>query len=78
MKKITIILFCAAAMVCSVGCNAAAVETVAVIGTGDMGDSLGPRFADLGYRVVYGSRNPESDRVRALVEKTGGNASATI
>lgn len=58
------------------GCIAADMETVAVIGTGDMGDSLGPRFAGLGYRVVYGSRNPESDKVRALVEMTGNNASA--
>ena len=36
--------------------------TVAVIGTGDMGNSLGPRFAELGYTVVYGSRNPGSER----------------
>ena len=51
-------------------------ETVAVIGTGDMGDSLGPRFAELGYRVIYGSRNPESDKVKALVKTTVGDASA--
>lgn len=25
------------------------LPTVAIIGTGDMGDSLGPRFAELGY-----------------------------
>lgn len=77
MKKIAITLFCTAAMFCAGGCNAADVETVAVIGTGDMGDSLGPRFAELGYRVVYGSRSPESDKVKALVSKTGNNASAT-
>jgi predicted dinucleotide-binding enzyme len=77
MKKIAITLFCAAAMFFAVCGNAADVETVAVIGTGDMGDSLGPRFAELGYRVVYGSRNPESDRVKALVKMTGENASAT-
>jgi hypothetical protein len=51
-------------------------ETVAVIGTGDMGDSLGPRFAALGYDVIYGSRRPDSERVQALVAKTGPNASA--
>jgi predicted dinucleotide-binding enzyme len=77
MKKIAHTLFCAVAMFFAVGCNAADVETVAVIGTGDMGDSLGPRFAALGYQVVYGSRTPESDRVKALVETTGKNASAT-
>lgn len=34
------------------------------------------RFAKLGYRVVYGSRNPESEDVKALVESTGHLASA--
>jgi lactate dehydrogenase-like 2-hydroxyacid dehydrogenase len=56
--------------------HAADMETVAVIGTGDMGDSLGPRFAELGYRVVYGSRDPQSDKVQALVRQTGNGASA--
>jgi predicted dinucleotide-binding enzyme len=77
MKKIAVTLFCTVVMFCAGGCNAADMETVAVIGTGDMGDSLGPRFAELGYRVVYGSRNPESEKVKALVKKTGKNASAT-
>ena len=77
MKKFTLIFLSAAAMLCAVVCNAAKMETVAVIGTGDMGDSLGPRFAELGYRVVYGSRNPASDKVKALVKNTGDNASAT-
>jgi predicted dinucleotide-binding enzyme len=77
MKKITLTLFCMTTIFCAGIGNATALETVAVIGTGDMGDSLGPRFAELGYRVVYGSRNPESDKVKALVKKTGNNASAT-
>ena len=76
MKKMAMTLVCAAAALCAFGCRAADTETVAVIGTGDMGDSLGPRFAQLGYRVVYGSRNPGSDSVNALVAKTGNNASA--
>jgi predicted dinucleotide-binding enzyme len=76
MKKIALTIFCTAAMFFSLGGNAAAAETVAVIGTGDMGDSLGPRFSGLGYRVVYGSRSPDSDRVKALVGRSGANASA--
>jgi 8-hydroxy-5-deazaflavin:NADPH oxidoreductase len=56
--------------------SAAETETVAVIGTGDMGDTLGPRLAGLGYRVIYGSRDPQSEKVRALVERTGNAASA--
>ncbi len=52
-------------------------ESVAIIGTGDMGDSLGPKFAKLGYRVIYGSRDPTREKVQALVERTGTDASAT-
>jgi len=57
--------------------NTGAATTVAIIGTGDMGDSLGPRFAELGYRVVYGSRNPDSEKSQNLVSMTGKNASIT-
>ena len=77
MKTLAINLFCAMALLFAVACDAEDKGVVAVIGTGDMGDSLGPRFAELGYRVVYGSRSPDSDKVKALVAKTGGNASAT-
>jgi len=52
-------------------------EVIAILGTGDMGDSFGPRLAELGYEIVYGSRNPNSDKVVALLEKTGNGASAT-
>ena len=51
-------------------------EVIAVIGTGDMGDSIGPRFAELGFKVVYGSRTPDSEKVTALVAKTGNGAVA--
>jgi len=52
-------------------------DTVAILGTGDMGDSFGPRLAALGYRVVYGSRNPATERVKALVALTGHSSTAT-
>ena len=57
--------------------GAAERETIAIIGTGDLGDSFGQSLAALGYPVVYGSRTPESDRVKAVVEKTGHGATAT-
>ncbi len=50
---------------------------VAIIGTGDMGDSLGPRFAELGYTVVYGSREPDGEKAQAVVELTGAASRAT-
>jgi len=51
--------------------------TVAIIGTGDMGDSLGPRFVELGYKVVFGSRNPEGEKAQRVARQTGGDAIAT-
>jgi len=51
-------------------------EAIALIGTGDMADSLGPRLAALGYRITYGSREPGSERVKALVALTGHGAAA--
>jgi predicted dinucleotide-binding enzyme len=51
--------------------------TVAIIGTGDMGDSLGPRFVELGYKVIYGSRDPDGDKAQAVVRLTGGDTVAT-
>jgi predicted dinucleotide-binding enzyme len=52
-------------------------DTIAVIGTGDVASALGPEFAAQGHTIVYGSRDPSRDEVRALVERTGGAASAT-
>lgn len=50
--------------------------SIAVIGTGRVGAALGPRFAALGIEVIYGSRDPGKESVRALVAKTGNNAKA--
>lgn len=78
MIKVCISLALAAILSLTAGALRADAETVAVIGTGDMGDSLGPRLAELGYRVVYGSRRPQSDSVKALVDMTGYGASAAL
>jgi predicted dinucleotide-binding enzyme len=51
-------------------------ETIAILGTGDMGDSFGPRLASLGYTIVYGSRSPESERIGDLIARTGANSTA--
>ena len=52
-------------------------DTIAVIGTGDVGGALGPKFASQGHTIVYGSRDPERNKVKELVAKTGEDASAT-
>lgn len=51
-------------------------EVVAVIGTGRMGGAIGPRFAETGHTVIYGSRSPASEKVQALVAETGNDARA--
>ncbi len=78
MRSSDFALGCLAAILCVVTCHAAEPESVAVIGTGDMGDTLGPRFSGLGYRVIYGSRDPQGEKVNALVARTGSAASAAI
>jgi predicted dinucleotide-binding enzyme len=52
-------------------------DTIAVIGTGDVGTALGTEFAAQGHTIVYGSRDPSKRSVRKLVERTGNGASAT-
>lgn len=53
-----------------------ASETIALIGTGNVGAALGRRFAEQGHTVVYGSRNPSAADVAELVRLTGHGAVA--
>lgn len=50
--------------------------TVAIIGTGNMASAMGPRLAEAGYTVVYGSRDPDRASVRELVARTDSGARA--
>jgi len=54
----------------------AAAETIALIGTGNVGAALGRRFAEQGHTVVYGSRTPAAADVAELVRVTGHGAVA--
>ncbi|MSO98953.1 MAG: hypothetical protein EXR11_12170 [Rhodospirillaceae bacterium] len=51
-------------------------EKIAIIGTGNVGSNLGKVWAAIGHTVVYGSRNPESDKVKELVKETSNGATA--
>lgn len=57
---------------------AALAETVAVIGTGNVGMAIGTEMAGLGHDVIYGSRSPLSLKTMDLVTKTGKNAKAAL
>ncbi len=54
----------------------ALAETIALIGTGNVGGALGRRFAESGHTVVYGSRDPLAADVVTLVNTTGHGAVA--
>jgi predicted dinucleotide-binding enzyme len=51
-------------------------ETIAIVGTGNVAEALGPRFAELGHTIIYGSREPNRTDVQALVQRTGHGARA--
>jgi NADPH-dependent F420 reductase len=50
--------------------------TIAIIGTGHVGGTLGIRLGRAGHPIVYGSLNAEDPRVLAIVAKSGAQASA--
>jgi len=51
--------------------HTAQAETIAVIGTGNVGMALGTEFAAQGHTIIYGSRSPLSLKTLDLVKKTG-------
>jgi NADPH-dependent F420 reductase len=49
---------------------------IAVIGTGSVGRALGTSWAEKGHQVIFGSRDPRSEKVREVLAAAGANASA--
>ncbi len=47
---------------------------IAVIGAGNVGGTLGRRWAALGHEVVFGVRDPAREKYQGLVTQTGGRA----
>lgn len=50
---------------------------IAVIGTGNIGGNIGKIWADKGHKIIYGTREPESERIKKLIGQTGNNSAAT-
>ena len=44
---------------------------IAVIGIGNVGGTLGPAWAKAGHEVIFGVRNPKSEKVKTLLQKAG-------
>jgi NADPH-dependent F420 reductase len=67
---------CIIAVLATCAAAQAAAETIAMIGTGNVGAALGRRFAEHGHTIFYGSRDPSAADVRELVAATAGGAVA--
>jgi 8-hydroxy-5-deazaflavin:NADPH oxidoreductase len=73
LKLVAIVL--SLPLLAGVGAAASAAK-IAVIGSGNVANALGPGFAAQGHTIVYGSRNPGEQKVKDLIAKTGHGATA--
>lgn len=78
MRNLIQTLFAALLLVAAAFIAPASAETIAVIGTGNVGGALGPRFSELGHDIIYGSRQPMRADVQELVGRTHGNVTAML
>jgi hypothetical protein len=51
---------------------------IAIIGSGNVGGTLGRRWAQSGHTVLFSSRHPESGQIKKLVADSGPTAGAAI
>ena len=49
---------------------------IGIIGAGNVGGTLGRRWAQAGHAVVFGVRDPHDEKVRTLLASAGANARA--
>lgn len=49
---------------------------IAVLGTGNVGDTIGSKLIEVGHTVMMGSRKTGNDKAKAFVAKHNGKASA--
>ena len=47
---------------------------IAIIGAGNVGGTLGKRWAGAGHEVLFGVRDPAREKYQSLVTQTGGRA----
>src|SRR4051812_4921838 len=49
---------------------------VAVLGTGNVGDTIGSKLIEVGHSVMMGSRTAENEKAKKFVAKHNGKANA--
>jgi predicted dinucleotide-binding enzyme len=47
---------------------------IGIIGAGNVGGTLGRRWAQAGHAVIFGVRDPNDEKVRTLLASAGANA----
>jgi predicted dinucleotide-binding enzyme len=50
--------------------------TIGVIGSGNVGGTLGSRWAKAGHDIVYGTRDPQANDIKQLLAQAAGKARA--
>lgn len=50
---------------------------IAIIGAGNIGGTLGEKWAAAGHLIVFGVRDPHADKVRAQLARVGRDATAS-
>jgi NADPH-dependent F420 reductase len=50
--------------------------TIGIIGSGNVGGTLGTRWAKAGHDIVYGTRDPQANDIKQLLAQAGGKARA--
>ncbi len=53
-------------------------KTVAILGNGVVGTALGKGFAELGFQVIFGTRDVEGEKTRAALEAVPGSRAASF
>lgn len=51
---------------------------IGILGAGVVGSNLGKAFARTGHTVMYSSRDPESEKIQALVKETPRSTAGTV
>jgi len=49
---------------------------IGILGSGNVGGTLGSRWAQRGHEVIFGTRRPDSEEIRELLAGAGTNARA--
>ena len=49
---------------------------ISILGSGNVGGTLGKSWADKGHEVFFGVRHPNDEKTQDLIEDIGNNAQA--